>query len=218
MTSSTDQTVAVPSAQALVDLCAGVIPVWARHLANSRTQSEVAVTEMMQAFANIGPHLGRAHQHAQGTERPGGRADGAALSNLAQDCERLLSPLLRTNLPHDSTQAIQNALALVRDAAEALAQPALPVPLESEAVAHEVERMYIGFQYQDRISQMLALLESDIARLQHVLGGKTTEVPALDDWMQRLESQYAMSEQHSIHGGNPASQPASSAGEEATFF
>jgi hypothetical protein len=217
MTTSTDQTAAVPSAQTLVDLCAGVIPVWARHLASSRTQSEAAVTEMMQAFASIGPHLALTQKQSQDIDRVLGKGDGA-FANLAQHCEKLLSPVLDLGLPQESTTAIQTALAVVREAVDAVAHLSLPVSQETDAVAHQVERMYIGFQYQDRISQMIALLEGDIARLQQVLGGHATEVPNLDAWMERLESQYAMSEQHSNHKGNTAAQPGASAGDEATFF
>jgi len=217
MTSTTDQTAAAIPAQSLVELCAGVIPVWARHLASSRAQSEAAVSEMMQAFANIGPHLGRAQQQSQDIDKVLGRSEGA-FSDLAQDCEKLLTPLLDTALSQDSAAAIRAALALVRNATDAVAQLTLPVSQETHAVAEQVERMYIGFQYQDRISQMIALLESDIAQLQQVLTGQVQEVPDLTSWMARLESQYAMNEQRFNHTGDTAAQPSDSAGDETTFF
>lgn len=175
------------------------------------------MAEMMQAFANIGPHLGRAQQQSQDIDRLLGHHDGA-FNGLAQDCEKLLVPLLNTDLPQDCASAIRAALALVRNAADAVAELTLPVSDETHAVAEHVERMYIGFQYQDRISQMIALLERDIAQLQQVLSGQTDEIPKVDDWMARLESQYAMSEQHFNHKGDAAAQPGSSAGDEATFF
>lgn len=217
MTSSTDNAAAVSSAQSLVDLCAGVLPVWARHLATSRVQSETAVSEMMQAFASIGPHLGRAQQQSQQIDQVLGSNEGA-FTDLAQDCEKLLSPLLQTPLPPDGAAAIQATLALVRNAVDAVAQLTLPVSQETHAVAQHVERMYIGFQYQDRISQMIALLEGDIARLQEALGTPGAEVPDLDSWMARLESQYAMRDQRSSHNGETAAAPGDCAGDETTFF
>jgi len=82
-----------------------------------------------------------------------------------------------------------------------------------------VERMYIGFQYQDRISQMLALLQSDMTRLESALHGATapTELAA-DAWLERLESQYAMAEQHAVHSKTGGDGAAPVAGEETTFF
>jgi hypothetical protein len=75
--------------------------------------------------------------------------------------------------------------------------------------------MYEGFQYQDRISQMMALLEADMARLQNAAAG-SEPLPQLQTWLARLESQYAMSEQRQTHnGGNGGGADDS---KETTFF
>ena len=83
----------------------------------------------------------------------------------------------------------------------------------------QVERMYVGFQYQDRVSQMMALLQGDITRLQQALTnpeGSKDDV-ALDAWLARLESQYAMEEQRKDHNqGGPAGDSGDS--KEMTFF
>ena len=139
-----------PSQQALVDLCVGLLPVWARHLASSRAQSETAVGEMLKAFADIEPHIDRGSRQ-------------------------------------------------------------------------QVERMYIGFQYQDRINQMMALLESDIARLQETLTGQGQNecVTDLISWLARLESEYAMAEQrHGHHGTESVATNTTNSFDdnEATFF
>lgn len=42
---------------AMVDLCKTVLPVWGRHLDTARDHAEVAVAEMLSAFAEISPHL-----------------------------------------------------------------------------------------------------------------------------------------------------------------
>jgi len=82
-----------------------------------------------------------------------------------------------------------------------------------------VERMYVGFQYQDRISQMLALLQSDMQRMLQAI----TELPEgeplqSDSWLQRLESQYAMGEQRLDHHGQDGNSISPTAHEETTFF
>ena len=85
-----------------------------------------------------------------------------------------------------------------------------------------IERMYIGFQYQDRISQMLSLLHVDMQRLESALldnpGAAGTDELSAPAWLARLESQYAMAEQHAVHGTAGGSGSGPAAGEETTFF
>ena len=50
-------TVAHRRAVAVVDLCSGLLPVWGRHMSTAPAQSEVAVTLMLKAFADIGPDI-----------------------------------------------------------------------------------------------------------------------------------------------------------------
>jgi methyl-accepting chemotaxis protein len=82
-----------------------------------------------------------------------------------------------------------------------------------------VERMYIGFQYQDRISQMLSLLHADMTRLESTLQDATSSKElAANAWLERLESQYAMAEQHAVHSKTGGDGAAPAAGDETTFF
>ena len=189
---------------------------WARQLAASRSQSEVAVTQMLQAFADIGPHINMAERQSQQITDALSQADGG-VTGLAQACERAMAPLLQNpQTPPDAAQAIEQVLDMVRNAVAALEMIAKPFTHETQMVAEQVERMYIGFQYQDRISQMMALMESDIARLQHVVDGSSGELPDLGAWLERLESQYAMEEQRQNHSGS-ASDGAQD-DKETTFF
>ena len=167
------------STQDLVILCAGVLPIWARHLATSRAQSEIAVTEMLQAFADIGPHIHLAErQSVQIAEALSQSNDGG--TGLALACERVLSPALNApELPDSARLALQQVLAMVAEAVRALEEITKPFTRETQLVAAQVERMYVGFQYQDRISQMMALLEGDITRLQAMLVAHTTSSPGL---------------------------------------
>lgn len=66
----------------------------------------------------------------------------------------------------------------------------------------DVENMYVGLQYQDRLGQMLALLQTDMEHLLGLLQSASTVVGDLSvvEWLAHLESQYAMSEQRRDHG------------------
>jgi len=218
MQPSSDHTLDDPKAQALVELCAGVLPVWARHLATSRSQSEVAVTEMLQAFSDIGPHIHLAERQAQQITDALSQPDGAVIG-LASACDHAMAPLLKdASLPTGAAVAIQHVLDMVHQAVNALETITHPFNHETQMVAAQVERMYIGFQYQDRISQMMALLEGDIARLQDAVTGKESSIPDLTAWLARLESQYAMAEQRQDHNGAAPAGDGAGADNETTFF
>ena len=77
----------------------------------------------------------------------------------------------------------------------------------------------MALQFQDRVSQMMALLQADITRLQQALTNPDSSKDdlALDAWLVRLESQYAMEEQRHDHNkGGPAGDTGDS--KEMTFF
>jgi ABC-type transporter Mla subunit MlaD len=202
----------------MVTLCAGVLPVWARHLAASRAQSELAVTEMLKAFSDIGPHINMAERQSRQIVEALSQADGG-ITGLAAACEQVLTPLLQdSQLPPRGAVAIGQVLDMVRQAVTALEQIAKPFTHETQMVAEQVERMYIGFQYQDRISQMMALLEGDIARLQEALHSPGADSMQLAAWLTRLESQYAMAEQHQNHTAQTPQAHAAGDNTETTFF
>jgi hypothetical protein len=202
-------------AQALVQLCSGVMPVWVRHLATSRVQSEQAVTQMLQAFADINPHINRAEVQAQQITEALSQADGG-ITKLTEACKRELAPVLADPaLPPGAAQAIERAFGLVQSAVDALEQIAKPFSHETQMVAEQVERMYIAFQFQDRISQMMALLESDIDRMHGAIENTAQPTPELGVWLEQLASQYAMKEQRQNHDANSGGGTDS---EETTFF
>ena len=199
--------------RALVKLCGQVLPVWARQLASSRLQSESAVAEMLGAFAEIGPHLDMAtRQSGQITAALSQDNDG--MTGLAQACERELRPVIAA-LDAPAAAAIGCVMDLIHNAVDALEHIAKPFERETQLVGQQVERMYRGFQYQDRISQMLTLLHQDIERLEAAMADSSVDVDAMA-WLARLESQYVMTEQRHQHG-TPGDDPAAG-DEETTFF
>jgi ABC-type transporter Mla subunit MlaD len=217
MQSSKDPLRNAQPGQELVALCAGVLPIWARHLATSRAQSEVAVTEMLQAFADIGPHIHRAERQSLQITEALSQSDGG-VTGLTLACERVLTPIINSEeLTAASRLALQQVLTMVGQAVNALEEIAKPFTHETQMVAAQVERMYVGFQYQDRISQMMALLEGDIARLQATLGADATP-PSLVAWLEHLESQYAMAEQRKVHPNSGDGATGAGDSNETTFF
>lgn len=207
----------VSHSAAVLVLCAGLLPEWRRHLAMSRAQSETAVAQMLQAFSDIGPHIDMAERQSQ--QINDALLQGVeGVAGLGDACEQALNPLLQdANISDEGRAALANVIAMVHRSVGALGQIAKPFQHETQMVAQQVERMYIGFQYQDRISQMMALLEGDMARLQDAMLAQDVEVPGLKEWLTQLESRYAMAEQREDHSGGK-SGPAKPDDHETTFF
>ena len=206
-------------APALVALCAGLLPVWGRHLATSRAQSEVAVSEMLRAFSDIGPHINMAERQSRQINDALVALPAGEVTGLVGVCEQVLAPALAdANLSLAHKAAITEVLGMVRKAVGALEIVARPFQQETHIVAQQVDRMYMGFQYQDRISQMMALLEADMRKLQQALQDGSAQTPDLAEWLVQLESQYAMAEQHHDHAGAQPPGDGSDNGNETTFF
>jgi ABC-type transporter Mla subunit MlaD len=181
-------------------------------------QSEGAVIEMLQAFSDIGPHINMAERQSQQINDALGQPHGG-ITGLVGACEQVLNPVFRDdNLSASNRSAIEQVLGMVRHAVGAMEQISKPFQHETQMVAAQVDRMYMGFQYQDRISQMLALIEGDIVRLQQAFLDRAEGVPELAGWLSRLESQYAMSEQHKDHHAPHSDDPADNGNNETTFF
>jgi len=201
-------------AQDLVALAAQVLPVWARQLASSRNQSEGAVAEMMSAFAEIGPHLDMASRQSRQITEALAQGDGG-ITQLANACDAVLQPVMAGCTPQ-ATQAIAQVIRMIHACVDALEQIAKPFEHETQMVSQQVSRMYTGFQYQDRISQMMTVLHEDMERLQLALAEPATAV-STPEWLARLESTYVMREQHQQHA-RAGGTPGAAADEETTFF
>lgn len=174
---------------------------------------------MMQAFSDIGPHIDRAERQSQQIHAALSQPTGAAAGFVAS-CEALLAPVLRdTGLTPSSRAAIEQVLVIVRQAVASLEGIVLPMQQETHLVAEQVEQMYRGFQYQDRISQMMVLLEEDMSRLLSALQSVHGNAPNLAQWLTELESRYAMNEQREDHVGHGSRvDSAGPADSETTFF
>ena len=172
---------------------------------------------MLQAFADIGPHINMAERQSEQINDALSQPVGG-VTDLAGACAQLLAPLLNdASLSADGKTAIETVLSMVRNTMGSLEQVARPFQHETQMVASQVERMYMGLQYQDRISQMMVLLEADMARLQAALAADQGSVPDLDTWLVQLQSQYAMADQRASHTGtaNPVDETGN---DETTFF
>ena len=69
------------------------------------------------------------------------------------------------------------------------------------SLRNDVAQMLTAFQFQDRISQIIEVVRSDLARIGEIAATHSTDVPAPapDEWLARLQSTYTMDEERSLH-------------------
>jgi methyl-accepting chemotaxis protein len=89
---------------------------------------------------------------------------------------------------------------------------------QGEIIRHEVENLLVTLQYQDRISQILSVLDRDISKLLDVISNGQ-EIPATADWLNDLEKYYTMNDQY-MNQAQTRSSNKSAAPQDAdiTFF
>nr|WP_315486488.1 methyl-accepting chemotaxis protein [uncultured Undibacterium sp.] len=93
---------------------------------------------------------------------------------------------------------------------------------QGEVIRNDVENLLITLQYQDRVSQMLDVLNRDIAKLLHAIN-EHEGIPSTSDWLNDLEKYYTMDDQHLNHAQSRGSSKQSNSSSQVsdadiTFF
>lgn len=100
-----------------------------------------------------------------------------------------------------SREVVQSVLGHVQDLGDA----AVEMRNQGSIIRADVENLLITLQYQDRVSQMLDVLNRDISKLLQTLEANET-LPETDEWMRDLETYYTMDDQRAeARTGRPES-------------
>ena len=115
-----------------------------------------------------------------------------------------------------STHVVEDVLSHVRE----LGVSAETMRGQGNIICADIENLLVNLQFQDRVSQAIAVVDGDIKRLQGVV--ETDQpVPSLDAWMADLQKHYTMNEQHDVHASKTpgtGAQKAAPATDEVMFF
>ena len=124
-------------------------------------------------------------------------------------------------LVNHSGGVIESVIERFSGAATALSQSSAALRQQNQEVAEEVAEVLVALQFQDRVSQMLGHVSSDIGKL-HVHIGDSRQTVAqggsidAEQWLSELSQTYTTPEQHAVHRGSAARQAPAEAG--ITFF
>ncbi|MFV5213724.1 methyl-accepting chemotaxis protein [Azonexus caeni] len=124
-------------------------------------------------------------------------------------------------LVNHSGAVIESVVERFSGAATALSESSAALRQQNLEVAQEVAEVLVALQFQDRVSQMLGHVSSDIGKLHTHIGDSRQEVAQggsidAEQWLSELSQTYTTPEQHAVHRGNAARRAPEESG--ITFF
>ncbi len=130
---------------------------------------------------------------------------GKLVHGLQEQLSALKTQVKRYDTDDDELilQAEENARAVITALLKSLAnsqRTSRTLRETGRQVQSDIERIMMGLQSQDRLSQMLVAVCEDMQRMNEWFSGSddpNAEMPAM--WLERLEEQYTMEEQRSSH-------------------
>jgi methyl-accepting chemotaxis protein len=112
-----------------------------------------------------------------------------------------------------SGNVVQDVLSHVRE----LSADSQRMRDQGNVIRAEVDQLLLNLQFQDRVSQIISVVNADIERMCDALGPEAA-VPLPHDWLGDLANRYTTEEQRDIHEmGDPSAQP-KAAGSSVDFF
>ena len=112
-----------------------------------------------------------------------------------------------------SGNVVEDVLGHVRE----LARSSDEMRNQGNHIRSDVENLLVALQFQDRIRQILEVVEQDIVRLQQNLDAGA-DLPPVHEWMAVLESRYTMDDERHSHSGPGGKSKAAESSDDVTFF
>lgn len=145
-----------------------------------------------------------------GQSRTAGVGISQRVAQMQERVNALKLSVRRHNTSDDeiSLQAGENARAVVSSVLRSVSEvtrASRGIRAASRQVQSELEKIFMGLQSQDRLSQMLSAVTDDMGRFNAWIAGQPDLAAASShDWLERLESSYTMEEMRSVHHGTAA--------------
>jgi methyl-accepting chemotaxis protein len=129
-------------------------------------------------------------------------------------------------LVNNSAEVIGHVISRFGHAATSISESSEALRHESQAIGQEVEEVLVSLQFQDRVSQILHLVNNDLHKLRQNIEdcrqqqAEATGMPSIDAalWLEELSHTYTMPELHVVHNGTGQADAASTGNNEITFF
>lgn len=142
---------------------------------------------------------------------------GQAIERIVQAADRFASSDIA--LMEDSEQTVERVLGQLREAVGALEHSGEQLQQEAALIDGDISQVMVSLQFQDRTSQILRHVESDLQRLDSDIKGSDVNTGARLDaqaWMAVSRQSYTMQDQLDNHASSAGG--AAPATTEITFF
>lgn len=116
------------------------------------------------------------------------------------------------SIVEQSSQAVHSVLTHMRQ----LSADAQTMKERGHAIRSDIEQLVVSMQFQDRVSQILSVVDHDIRRLKDQ-ADRDDPVPEPKQWLQELQSHYTMRDQHQRRS-ETTDDAASKAPSKAVYF
>lgn len=161
-------------------------------------------------FAIVAAEVRRLSAQAQATGQQMGERVGVAIESIQSVRATTVDSATSDRAAAESArQTIDTVLADVARAVGDLQATSEALAADAEAAQRQVEQLFIGFQFQDRMNQVLTLLHADVQKLLELVRDPAAHAGRLDAeaWLAELESRYAMAEQRQSAAASQTAQP-----------
>ena len=118
-----------------------------------------------------------------------------------------------------SELVIEHVVSRVQNAVDSLKESSNVLRQETSMIGEEIAEVLVALQFQDRISQVLGHVSSDMGKLKDRIVDHEAHASTLIDaaaWLEELSHTYTVPEQHEVHSGGKAR--AAAVESEITFF
>jgi methyl-accepting chemotaxis protein len=157
-----------------------------------------------------------------------GRQISAKVGSVGQAIARIVDAADRfaasdAALMQGSEQTVERVLGQLREAVGELERSGEQLKQEATLINSDISQVMVSLQFQDRTSQILRHVETDLQRLDADLqatAGRDGARLDVQAWMESSRKSYTMQDQLDNHGGgaSAAASPAAPAATEITFF
>ncbi len=113
-----------------------------------------------------------------------------------------------------SGRVVEDVLSHVRE----LGSSSDNMRMEGSRIRTDVENLLVSLQFQDRIRQILEVIEADMARLEQTVSTGDANLPTPDSWLKELGAHYTMEDERNNHGTSSSRKATPAQSEEVTFF
>lgn len=193
----------------LAEITRGVIPIWRQQIEQCLRASSSTVVDLLVSFFAVADELIQAIGRSEHLNKD----LSSQLDGILKEIEGLRAKatlagkdgVLSHQILHESVGSVFHSLVELTSASQELCDL-------NGNVRQNLDQILVALQHEDRMSQILTHVCEDMRKLEAHVASDTSALPDIHGWLDALKATYSTPEEHAVHGGDGASEPAPAAG------